>query len=239
MSNKTAWEKHRDSSQWSCYRRAKHKHFSKKKEVHRKEIANAVEDFLKEKEIKTANYANRRLIYEEYLASDGWKITKRAEAMDHLGTKCEICKHGKSLQLHHNNYKNLLHEDVKRDLALVCWSCHTKFHKKVKGSKLIGEPVDADDWHPGTCHMCCDIATCHFKTEHREFNLCKRCTNIFRLQLRYKKIIYEPGAKRLTYKRKKPKSKKRVIPRRKAKKKEIKAPKEPTYVKVRRKKTPN
>jgi len=228
-------------------RRASHKHFSKKKEVHRKEIANAVEEFLKKKEgknsvelleeakeTKVIHYADRRLIYEEYMASDEWKVDKRKEAMDHLGTKCEICKHGKSLQLHHNNYRSLLQENVQEDLALVCWSCHTKFHKKVKGSKLTGSP----GFLGMTCRMCCGLATCRIKTEHRDFSLCRRCAVIFKKELRYKKVEYEPGAKRLSYKRRKPKNKKRVIPRRKTKKKVVKAPKEPTYVKIRRRRTP-
>ena len=185
---------------WGRWSRKKqsHKYFSKKKEDHREEIKGAIEEFLKEgKEVERPRY----VVYEEYINSDDWKVKKRKEARGRLGSKCEICSTTKRLQLHHNNYATLKEEDVEKDLALVCRSCHGKFHEVIKATKMTKTPGN------DTCNMCCAPSCCSYKTEKREFKLCKRCYKIFHHKLRSKKVKFK-GEKPKIKRRKRRKKKK-------------------------------
>ena len=66
--------------------------------------------------------------YKEYLQSDHWKET-RERALERAGYKCQVCGYYKNLQVHHNTYKNIGHEDD-TDLVVLCWKCHKTFHGK-------------------------------------------------------------------------------------------------------------
>ena len=71
---------------------------------------------------------NRKEQYKEYLQSEHWKET-RTKALKRAGYKCQVCGYKSNLQVHHNNYSNLGHEDD-TDLVVLCWKCHKTFHHK-------------------------------------------------------------------------------------------------------------
>ena len=63
--------------------------------------------------------------YEEYLESDMWK-SKRDYLISLVG-RCQICKSGSSLLVHHKTYENVGNEPQK-DLQVLCMFCHGKLH---------------------------------------------------------------------------------------------------------------
>ncbi len=168
------------------WKKPQHKSFSKDKKEHREEISSLIDNFLKDGNEFTKP---RHIIYEEYIKSDEWKVTKRKEAMDLLGNECEICGYDKSLHLHHNNYNTFKAERVDQDLALVCRMCHNSFHDVVKSDKLTISPTE------GCCTMCCKPSICSFSTKNRVFKLCKGCWKIFKAKLRKKKLKFIDGWK--------------------------------------------
>lgn len=80
----------------------------------------------KAKQIK--GLSKRQLEYREYLKSVHWMETKAA-AKRRAGYKCQLCGNKKYLQVHHNNYNNIGHEES-QDLIVLCKYCHSKYHKK-------------------------------------------------------------------------------------------------------------
>ncbi len=66
--------------------------------------------------------------YKEYLKTDHW-LNLREEALKRAGKRCQVCGYRKNLQVHHNTYKNIGHEDIE-DLVVLCWKCHKTFHHK-------------------------------------------------------------------------------------------------------------
>ena len=78
--------------------------------------------FLEEKE-------KSPLKYKEYLKSDHWQ-QKRIDALDHYGNSCVLCGSQDNINVHHRNYNNLGHENIKTDLIVLCKLCHEKFHSK-------------------------------------------------------------------------------------------------------------
>lgn len=65
--------------------------------------------------------------YNEYLKSEQWrKVVNQRLKIDRY--TCVMCgSHGSPnnpLECHHFSYKNLGHEDVWKDVAIVCDSCH-------------------------------------------------------------------------------------------------------------------
>ena len=71
---------------------------------------------------------NKKENYKEYLRSEHWKEIRSA-ALKRAGYKCQVCGYNKNLQVHHNNYKNIGHEED-TDLVVLCWKCHKTFHGK-------------------------------------------------------------------------------------------------------------
>jgi 5-methylcytosine-specific restriction endonuclease McrA len=67
------------------------------------------------------------LDYREYIASPAWKC-KRAEAIKHHGSKCNICGGKSYLQVHHLTYERLGREKM-TDLEVLCRFCHGLEHE--------------------------------------------------------------------------------------------------------------
>lgn len=82
------------------------------------------------KEVKKLKHKDmtRKEIYHKYLKSNKW-LKKRNRALKRAGYKCQVCGYKKNLQVHHNTYEHIFHEH-KQDLVVLCWKCHSTFHKK-------------------------------------------------------------------------------------------------------------
>ena len=69
--------------------------------------------------------------YIKYINSPAWKL-KRAIVLSILGETCKICGRKGNI-IHHNTYERLYHEDLLKDLTVLCNSCHRKYHRiKIK-----------------------------------------------------------------------------------------------------------
>lgn len=66
--------------------------------------------------------------YDQYLKSDTWK-RKRVIALNRANNKCQLCKSGVNLQVHHNEYSKWGTEEP-HQLIVLCGSCHQKHHNK-------------------------------------------------------------------------------------------------------------
>ena len=65
--------------------------------------------------------------YTEYMNSAEWKA-KRAIVLGILGETCKLC--GRPAKtVHHNTYERLYHEDLLKDLTVLCKACHKRFHR--------------------------------------------------------------------------------------------------------------
>lgn len=70
-------------------------------------------------------------IYKHFLKSKRWKNIKNSVRKN----KCEACGATKNLQVHHARYKYALSRKkklAKKNLRVLCKSCHCAFHKKYK-----------------------------------------------------------------------------------------------------------
>ena len=70
----------------------------------------------------------------KYLASPEWQAQKQKHDWIGFWKKCSMCSSGHKLEVHHNCYDRLGHEDF-TDCTVVCHSCHSRFHD-------ISEPPD-------------------------------------------------------------------------------------------------
>jgi hypothetical protein len=65
--------------------------------------------------------------YRDYLSSSDWQ-SKRRLALERAGNRCQLCaSRSKQLEVHHNSYKRLGHEEPE-DLIVLCRACHQRFH---------------------------------------------------------------------------------------------------------------
>lgn len=87
-----------------------------------------VELFDNKEEKKQEGKQSRKEWYQKYLRSDHWQETRK-KALKRAGYKCQVCGCNKNLQVHHNTYKNIWHEDP-TDLVVLCYKCHKIFHNK-------------------------------------------------------------------------------------------------------------
>ena len=71
--------------------------------------------------------------YAAYRATPEWQA-KREEALRHYGGSCSECKATDGLEIHHLHYKTLGHEDVVKDLRVLCRDCHQKTHDEAKAA---------------------------------------------------------------------------------------------------------
>ena len=66
--------------------------------------------------------------YSDYLESDHWQGV-RVLALRRSGNKCQLCAGKKTLDVHHNSYARLGHEQPE-DVVVLCRKCHAKHHDK-------------------------------------------------------------------------------------------------------------
>lgn len=66
--------------------------------------------------------------YSDYLNSRHWVQLKRTYLESGQSRECRICEGSKQLVLHHRTYETLGHEDIYKDVVLLCQPCHTKIH---------------------------------------------------------------------------------------------------------------
>ena len=81
----------------------------------------------------TSRLTNRQIEYRHYLQGEHWKEV-RQQALRNADYHCSLCGAVRGLQVHHNTYKNLGHENMS-DLVVLCRDCHAKFHNKNKYSR--------------------------------------------------------------------------------------------------------
>jgi 5-methylcytosine-specific restriction endonuclease McrA len=62
--------------------------------------------------------------YRRYLASPAWQRKRRA-ALRKAGQRCQACRAGGALEVHHMHYRTLGHESL-RDLRVLCHPCHVR-----------------------------------------------------------------------------------------------------------------
>lgn len=85
--------------------------------------------------------------YEQYLKSEWWKKI-RTEKLYEATHKCAVCASLKNLNVHHNMYDRLGHEELS-DLVVLCEDCHELFHKRMESRQRqqkwqeIREELDA------------------------------------------------------------------------------------------------
>ena len=71
--------------------------------------------------------------YKIYINSSSW-INKSKQFIKNA-KKCQRCGSFYGLGCHHKNYNNIGKETYK-DIIVLCWDCHKKFHRNLKGKKV-------------------------------------------------------------------------------------------------------
>lgn len=66
-------------------------------------------------------------LYNYHLSSLSWTKKKR-KAYLLFGKFCQRCGSEEYLTVHHKTYERLGHEDVEKDLAILCKTCHNLYH---------------------------------------------------------------------------------------------------------------
>lgn len=72
----------------------------------------------------------RTMNYKEYLKTEHW-IHFREEVFKFCHGSCQICGSTDRINVHHKSYVNRGRETF-NDVVCLCYSCHSKFHDKVK-----------------------------------------------------------------------------------------------------------
>jgi len=82
--------------------------------------------------IKPASATDKKetMPYTEYLKTEHWSKVRKA-SLQRARYKCQLCKGGGELHVHHNTYENRGHEEDS-DVIVLCRSCHAQFHGKGK-----------------------------------------------------------------------------------------------------------
>ncbi len=65
--------------------------------------------------------------YRQYLLTDHWANTK--DEVNYTHKSCVACNRSNDLHVHHRHYDSLGKEDTRRDLTLLCGSCHKTVHQ--------------------------------------------------------------------------------------------------------------
>ena len=76
-------------------------------------------------------YEVEKYTYDDYLASDLWKITQTIAKKRARG-KCQVCNSSEHLQVHHRSYEDGLGKESVTDLTVLCRDCHKLFHDNLK-----------------------------------------------------------------------------------------------------------
>jgi len=71
--------------------------------------------------------------YHKYINSKEWK--KKSKKFIEESEGCEKCGSFHKLTCHHKNYLSLGFEK-KKDIMVLCWDCHKKYHRK-KGKRIL------------------------------------------------------------------------------------------------------
>lgn len=71
--------------------------------------------------------------YIRYMNSSSWKNKSKQYIKN--AKKCQRCGFSFDLTCHHTNYDNLGNETYK-DIIVLCWTCHKKFHRNLKGKRF-------------------------------------------------------------------------------------------------------
>jgi hypothetical protein len=66
--------------------------------------------------------------YHKYLLSPEWQ-RKRLECFAIYGRCCHLCQSTKEVHVHHRTYKNLMNENVEKELIPLCKKHHKSLHK--------------------------------------------------------------------------------------------------------------
>jgi hypothetical protein len=75
--------------------------------------------------------------YQVYLQSDHWKETRK-KALKFWGGRCAVCRSSHLVEVHHNNYHTLGHEQLS-DMVCLCSLCHELYSSKMKSGQV--EPI--------------------------------------------------------------------------------------------------
>lgn len=70
----------------------------------------------------------RTMPYTQYLQTEHWQKVRKS-ALGRARYKCQLCKMGGELNVHHNTYENRGQEE-NSDVIVLCRNCHAHFHGK-------------------------------------------------------------------------------------------------------------
>lgn len=76
---------------------------------------------------RAARHDRQVMPYAEYLQTEEW-ATKRAQAVERAGWRCQVCNAGGRLHVHHRTYERRGNEEP-GDLTALCEQCHDLFHR--------------------------------------------------------------------------------------------------------------
>ena len=68
--------------------------------------------------------------YAEYLATAWWR-QRRAQHLEAIGHRCQLCNATGALDVHHRTYERLGAE-ASADLLALCRTCHERFHQNAR-----------------------------------------------------------------------------------------------------------
>lgn len=66
--------------------------------------------------------------YSDYLNSRHWTQLRRLYWESGQPQCCRICESKKQLIIHHRRYETLGHENIYKDVVMLCQPCHDKVH---------------------------------------------------------------------------------------------------------------
>ena len=136
----------------------------------------------------------RKKIYEQYLKSELWS-GKKDKIFEKYDKACEVCNGEEVIQVHHNNYMQILGHERDKDLIILCRDCHNSFHSK-SYVKYPSKHKSNGYWHKG--HYMIDVkhtnrhcSICSYKAKYiifreakkRHILFCRQCLNILKYKM--------------------------------------------------------
>ena len=64
--------------------------------------------------------------YSDYLKTEHWQVVRNAALKRQ--SHCVLCRSTIKLQVHHNTYERIWHEEPD-DVVVLCGSCHSEYHE--------------------------------------------------------------------------------------------------------------
>jgi len=136
----------------------------------------------------------RKKLYEKFLNSELWD-DRRTKLFGEYDKACEVCNSEKIVQVHHNNYAQILGEERNKDLVILCKDCHNLFHSK----SYVKDPSKYQSngyWHKGHymidvkhanrhCSICSYAAKYIIFREARKRHIlfCRQCLDILKYKM--------------------------------------------------------